>query len=306
MDFNEFLNLLWQKKRAVLSIALAFLAAATIFVLVTPLKYETTSRLVILQDFREGESTYNITQSNIHLSGLLSRVVDSSSFFKEVMNSGYNINESYFSPVGDDAEMMSEWRETVEARAVNGEGGVVEVTVYHADKVQLRQIAEAVNHVMEAEHESYHGLDERVEVKVIDSPAVSEFPTKPNVFLILSLALILGLTTGASYVFLISPSRGRDKVGEPRASGPRSYPEYPEAPSRQREEPRKSAEKQPAEGIPIIQEDQEKYLNPTSFEEEEAEDDLFEEKFPERTRSREEMKPEDIERRGNINNILGN
>lgn len=324
MDFKYFLALVREKKRVVASIVLFFLALATIFLVLSPFKYEASSKVVVTQEPLENESSYAITQSNIRLSELLAEAVDSSSFFKKVLNSGYNIDENYFSPTGDSQEMVRKWKDSVEA-GVSGSGeGVISITAYHTDKAQLKRIADAINQVLRVDNSDYHSLGDRVNIRVIDQPMVSDRPTEPNVFLVLALALVLGMTVAFSYVylffFLSSKDQGRtDHI----VSGIDSRPEYsPEEGSSRNdiseqteEEDVNIKEERQDPSIPIIQEDPEKYLSPESHlspekdevkEEEESpgEEEAMDEK-EETSREKDRVSPEEVEEKGDIRNIFG-
>lgn len=319
MEFRDFLNLSWQKRGVVLSIVLVFLALAAVFVVIMPLKHEANSRLLIVQDFAEGTSSYNMSQSNNYLSKLLSGVVDSSSFFRDVLNSGYNIDRAYFSTSGDDQEMIREWRRTVEASTINDGGGIIEISVYHTEKDQLEQISEAVNYILRTNHSEYHSLDKKVGIRVIDDPVISRFPVKPNVSYIFFLALVLGLTIAGSYVYLFSESKDRDNSDsdDHHSSQPASYPEYEDRGSSRFNEEKIETEDDP---IPIRKEDPEDYLvldrnkedtysqgigsGPAQGDRENEGGNQEKDDFQKREQE-ENITPEEIEKRGDIRNIFG-
>jgi len=328
MDFKYFLALVGRKKRVVASIVLTFLALATIFLVFSPFKYEASSKVVVTQKPLENESSYAITQSNIRLSQLLAEAVDSSSFFKKVLGSGYGIDEDYFSRTGDSQEMVRKWKAWVEA-GVSGSGdGVINIKVYHTDKAQLKRIADAINQVLRTDNSDYHSLGDRVEIRVIDQPMVSDRPTEPNIFLVLALALVLGITVAFSYVYLFFflPDQEQKRVGDvdgifPGLGGYSEYSAEKKEGSSRPGTKEKEAERAEAKdevqdpSIPIIQEDPEKYLSPddrpssTPDRDEEGEehpenkeDDTEEEEIP---LSRDRVSPEEVEEKGDIRNIFG-
>lgn len=311
MEFKDFLSLLWQKKGVVFSITLFFLAVATALTLVIPLKHGASSRILIVQDFPEGTSSYAITQSNQHLSKLLARVVDSSAFFRDVLDSGYNINTSYFSPTGDSQEMIKEWRNTVEARAVNDGEGIIEIDVYHTERFQLEQISGAVIATLKNNHVEYHGLKDTLSLKIIDEPIISNFPVRPNIFHVFSLALILGLISSGSYVYLFSDTRPQNpRPTHPQGYGYREngYKRYIETDA----QPRRSAGNNSLDNngsIPIKQEDPEEFLGHKNFYTQES--DCFDQghvndRFDQGSQNipDKEMDPEEVEKRGDIRNVF--
>lgn len=333
MEFRDFLGLLNQNKKIIVFTVILFVAGATAVVMTTPLRYKAESRLLIVQDFSTKASSYSITQSNDYISKLLARVVNSSSFFKDVANSGYNIDTGYFSPTGNSVEMARTWKNTVEANATAENGGTLDITVYHTDKEQLRQIAEAVNHVLVTNHQKYHSLDERLEVKIIDFLTTSEFPVKPNVFYIFAVSLVLGVITGSSYVYLFRapreerrlPESGGLQEGSVPSQEPRVYTEYAD---KEIETKRERSEQesdnvfeygQQQEYITIKQQDQEEFLKgeeESRPESPQPEKEVTEEESGERKQETPEeekdeddadghIPPEEIEKKGDIRNIFG-
>lgn len=200
MELNEFLSLTGRKKATVLSWMILFLALAVIFTAIQPFKYGAKSKLLVVQSYDGIVDPYAASRSNEYLSNVLASVVSSESFFYEAVNSGFYVDQSYFSQRAD--KRLKEWDKTVDAKAVN-DTGIIIVNVYHRDKYQAEQIASAINYVMKAKNGLYHGAGERVSVKVVDPPIVSRFPVKPNVVLNVSLAIILGLVLGLCYIYLL-------------------------------------------------------------------------------------------------------
>jgi uncharacterized protein involved in exopolysaccharide biosynthesis len=130
----------------------------------------------------------------------LASIVTSESFFYEALGSGYRIDQNYFSARPD--KRLKEWGKTVSADAIN-DTGIISVNVFHKDKYQAAQIAEAVNYILKTKNGLYHGGGDKVSVKVIDPPIVSRFPVKPNIILNLSLAFALGLIFSLCYIYLL-------------------------------------------------------------------------------------------------------
>lgn len=200
MELNEFLSLAGRKKATVLSWVILFLALAIIFTAIQPFKYGAKSKLLVVQSYDGIVDPYAASRSNEYLSNILASMVSSESFFYEVVNSGFYVDQSYFSQRAD--KRLREWNKTVDAKAVN-DTGVIIINVYHRDKYQAEQIASAVNYVMKVKNGLYHGAGERVSVRVVDPPIVSRFPVKPNVVLNVSLAIILGPVFGLCYIYLL-------------------------------------------------------------------------------------------------------
>ncbi|MFH1823067.1 MAG: hypothetical protein ABH830_05200 [Patescibacteria group bacterium] len=202
MQFSEYLKLIDKKSKSIISIIIIFLIVGVIITFIQPIQFGAESKLLIVQNFPQGTDPYAIARSNEQLSNVLANVVSSNSFYNDVMNSGYNIDQAYFSQNNNKVKEMNKWRQTVSAKALN-DSGIITVNVYHTDKGQLEQISKAVNYIMQTKHKSYHGAGDNVVVKVIDKPIISIYPVKPNIMLNLILAMLLGLITSLIYIYLL-------------------------------------------------------------------------------------------------------
>ncbi len=199
MEINEFIQLLKRKGQTVLSIFLLFILGTAVLILVQPLKYEAASKILVVQDFNGNVDPYTAAQSNEYLSNILANVITSESFFDEVMNSGFDINQNYFPQRAD--QKMDAWTKTVSASPIN-DTGIIDVRVYHPDKYQVEQIAKGVDYILKTRHQEYDGGGDRVNIKIIDEPVVSRWPVKPNLVLNLISASILSLIFSFFYIYL--------------------------------------------------------------------------------------------------------
>lgn len=170
-----------------------------ILTFIQPFKYSTEARMMLVQDFAEGTDPYTMARTNEFLSGVLSRVVLSNSFFDAVMESGYNISSDYF-PISAGAR-IEKWKKTVDVRPLD-DTGIINVVVFHPDKYQAEQIVRAINFTLQNKHTDYHSGSKNLEIKIIDKPVVSDFPVKPNILLNAGLALGIGLIISFCYVYL--------------------------------------------------------------------------------------------------------
>lgn len=215
MDILQFLQLLKRKKQTILAVVVVCMAVAMLLVLAQPFKYGTSSRLLVGQQFTAGTDAYTISQSNDHLSKLLAKVVDSNSFYDQVMNSGHNIRSEYFTQDNTAREKMKKWNKTVQAGSLNTGNGIIEVKVFHPDKEQTKEIAQAVNYVLKTKDQQYHGLGEEVFLKIIDRPMVSERPVQPPVLIIFPAALAIALFLAGVYIYFF-PEKKYDLVFIPQ------------------------------------------------------------------------------------------
>jgi capsular polysaccharide biosynthesis protein len=202
MDLQYFLQLVKRKRKIIFGIVALFIIIAAIAVAFQPFKYSSESQLLVVQE-RQGMvvDAYTASKSSEHLSRVLASVVSSNSFFTKVTTTSPGINQEYFGSSPKD--QIKEWGKTVSAKHVN-DTGIIAISVYHTNRAEAEKIAAAVNYVLMTQHSAYDGGGDTVKVRLIDQPVTSNYPVQPNIILIGSLAVILGLITGLMYIYLFA------------------------------------------------------------------------------------------------------
>ena len=198
MELKDFINLIGRKKATIIYIVLLFLIISLVITFIQPLKYGSTSKLLVVQKY----NTYDIyatAKSNEYVSNILSNVVSSYSFYNEVKNSGFAINYDYFK--GDNRKQMRIWQKTVSAKSIS-DSGVIEINIYHPDSRQAYEISKAVNEIIKTKNANYHGLGDRIDIVIIDQPIVSSFPVKPNIFINILIGIVLGIIFALGYIYI--------------------------------------------------------------------------------------------------------
>lgn len=196
---------LWQRQRGtMIIIVLTFLVLGTVFTFIQEFKYEAKSKVLLIQNFPAGTDPYKASKSNEFLANVLASVMEANSFYLEVMNTGFNINSAYFGESID--EQVKTWEKTIVPTVVN-DSGIIEISIFHPERVQADQIIRAVNMTMKNKHQDYHGMGDDISLRVIDQPITSQRPTKPNVPLNLGLSLLFGLAVALIYIYLF-PEEG--------------------------------------------------------------------------------------------------
>lgn len=201
MDIKKFVSLIKTKKQTIASIVILFVTITALITLSQPLKYNSKSSLLVVQDFPQGTDQFSISKSNEYVSNILAKVVTSNLFYSDVLNAGFNIDKNYFSRNNNINSEMDKWKKTIQAKAI-GDTGIIDINIYHPDKQQLNQIALAVNFVLQSKHGKYHGLGSSLVIKIIDKPIISIWPTSPNIILNLLLAIVVGLIISLYYIYL--------------------------------------------------------------------------------------------------------
>ena len=195
----DLVSLIRKKRQTLFSIFLIFLLVGLIVVFSQSFKYGARSKILVIQEGTGRVDPFAVSRSVEYISNLLTRVIQSNSFFEEVMSSDFNIDRDYFGQ--SSIRRMKNWSKTVSAKNID-DSGIININVYHPDNYQARQIALAVNHVLITKHQGYHGLGTSVKISVIDQPVVSAYPVKPNLPLSLLSIMALSLFLGLIYIYL--------------------------------------------------------------------------------------------------------
>jgi capsular polysaccharide biosynthesis protein len=200
MTLHDFIKLIFKKKQTFISVLFIFLLIAGSAILIQRPKYGADSKILTLHTYEGVVDPYVSARSNDYLSGLFSRIIYSNSFLDKVLDSDFTIDKDYFK--GSDSKKIKLWAKTIKAKSI-AETGIMELEVYHPDKVQAEQISRAVIFTLQTNHSLYHGFGSDVQIKELDSPTASTYPVKPDVILILVLAaaLALGMSTFYIYIF---------------------------------------------------------------------------------------------------------
>jgi len=185
----------------IVSCLLLVLACGVSFV--EPLQYSSSIRLLIIQPAALNYDPYTAIRASASVGGNLAQIVYTTDFFNRVLGSKYNIDASYFPT--DDAKRRKKWSQMVSVRVEQG-SGLLNITVYHTDKDQATEIANAIAYVMTTYGGSYVG-GSGLQIKLVDAPLVSRFPVKPNVLANGFIGFVVGIFLSIGYVLLTDKSR---------------------------------------------------------------------------------------------------
>jgi capsular polysaccharide biosynthesis protein len=183
----------WQ---SIFMFGLLGLVLALIISFVQPLRYSSTARLLILQDVGSSVDAYTASRAEERIADNLSTIIYTSTFFDEVLNAGFGINENQFSE--EDSKRRREWGRMVKATVARG-SGLLTISVYHRDINEAEQIVRAVAQVLTDQVGNFTSGG-NVSVRVIDNPLNSRWPVKPNIFANILSGFVLGAFVGMGYV----------------------------------------------------------------------------------------------------------
>ncbi len=185
----------WQ---SILMFALLGLVLALIISFVQPLRYSSTTRLLILQDVGSSVDAYTASRAEERIADNLATIVYTSTFFDQVIASGFGIDETQFSV--DDSKKRKEWGNMVKATVARG-SGLLSITVYNKDVSEAEQIVRAVAYVLTDRVDEYTSGG-TVSAQLVDEPLNSRWPVKPNILVNILSGFVLGGFVGIAYVFV--------------------------------------------------------------------------------------------------------
>ncbi|MFH0856524.1 MAG: hypothetical protein V1860_01345 [bacterium] len=178
----------------IITFFLVFITA--ILTLFQPLKYESSSRFLLVRNY---DGIADGSKSVQYLSDILAKVIYSTSFLNEVLESGFNVDKKFFS---NGENIKKQWEKTVQAKT-SSDTGIISVDVFHKNKEQAIAISQAIGHVLETKHMLYHGGGNNVSIIVIDKPITTKWPVKPNIIVNLILALIFGIISSIGFIYFL-------------------------------------------------------------------------------------------------------
>jgi len=196
--YNQIKNII-SNWRNILNIMIIVIIFTIFFTILRPLKFKSSARLLVVQDYGQSFDTYSTSKSTQYLSDILSEVIYSTSFFNEVIQSDFNIETNYFS--AKQLKRKKQWDKMISAKPLTGTG-IIEIAIYHQSKNQAEQIMKGITYVLTTKHSLYHGGGDKVSVKIIDEPITSNLPVKPNILVNLILAAIFGILLGIGFIYL--------------------------------------------------------------------------------------------------------
>jgi capsular polysaccharide biosynthesis protein len=198
MSSPNYTSVLIDQWKSIGAFCLVGLVLALVISFIQPLKYSSTVRLLVLQDVGSSVDAYTASRSEERIAENLSTIVYTTTFFDEVMTSGFSIDGQYFPT--QDAKRRREWSHTVDATVARG-SGLLTITAYHRDVVQAEQLARAVSYVLTQKVGEYTSGD-NVQVKLIDAPLNSRWPVRPNIPANAVSGFVLGGLIGAGFVLM--------------------------------------------------------------------------------------------------------
>lgn len=183
--------------RTILLVAVLGLIFAVILSFFQPLKYRSTTRLLISQNVGIVDA-YTASRSSERIADDIATLVHTSSFYNAVMDSGFNIRRNYFPT--DELKRRKLWNKTIQPTVLRGTG-LLEINVFHTSVDQAEQIARAVSFVLTTQAGDF-ASGGGIGVRQVDEPLNTRFPVKPNIPVNAFMGLVLGGLAGFALVMI--------------------------------------------------------------------------------------------------------
>lgn len=171
-----------------------FVAASFFF----PMEYSATTRLLVIPSSSLGIDPYTAIKSAERINENLSQIIQTSSFFDRVLKTQaqFNFDPTIFNNLNE-LQKRERWAKLVVTEVVPGTG-ILSIKIYNTNKDQAVSWANAVAFVISTQGFEY--TSSNVQIKIVDTPLVSRFITRPNFLMIGFLGFVIGGLLSAGYV----------------------------------------------------------------------------------------------------------
>lgn len=212
------------------SILLAFIGAGVAFgvTLLFFRRYESKMEMLVIQKQNSWkiDDAYSAAKSAESISTMMVHIMGTTSFFDRVMASGYSLDQSLLDYDLQDRKDM--WQKMIDIKTIKN-SGIIKFSVFHKDKNQSEQFANAIAKTLMDKSDQYHGGGDRVEIKNIDGPIASYYLASP----LMAVNILLGIVIGFALGYAVNKRdrddllKGVDKfnfAGENRFDPPVDFP----------------------------------------------------------------------------------
>jgi capsular polysaccharide biosynthesis protein len=174
-----------------------FLLASVGISLLFPRYFSADSQVLIISRDRTGVDPYTQAKSAQQIGGNLASVMKTKDFYDKVMAAGaYPFDRGVWSQLND-RQQRKKWGKDVQASMVYGTG-IMNIHVYGYSQDEAVNLSTAIIQTVASQGWEYLGGD--VAIKVVSSPLVSRWPTRPNMFLNGGIGFAVGFLIAALWV----------------------------------------------------------------------------------------------------------
>ena len=160
-------------------------------------KYKSSAKLLVIFS-QEDATSYSSAQTSNYIAGILNEVIYSDSFVNSVFKSNFDLdNDLGFTQ----EDRMKNWETMVKTKLQENKGIIV-IDVYHKNRDQANNFAQAISYTIITNHSLYHGSGDSIAIKMISTPTSPQNWAKPNIPQNLLLSLIAGMFIGLTFVII--------------------------------------------------------------------------------------------------------
>jgi capsular polysaccharide biosynthesis protein len=204
IQYSKILRKNWEIIASIVGLSVVLALIINLFL---PFQYSATTKILIIQKQSSTLDAYTATKSAERIGQNLSSIINTSSFYNEVLaaNSGLQYKFSQ-----DSVKRMKTWERNVKVNVIP-ETGILEINAYDTDRDFASQLVRAIAYVLVNKGAEYHGGGNDVEIKIVDDVFVSKYPVRPNIILNMTLAGIIGIVLGCTFVILNESKKLKSK-----------------------------------------------------------------------------------------------
>ena len=197
-NIKETINIIKEKKWLIFWLTIFGAVLFFDLLVIQPPKYKASSSILVVQEQVEGQDIYSISKSAQYICQVLKEGIYSDSFFDEIIKSSYQIETNDFPEKLK--ERRKEWYKSIEVKIVR-DLGLIEINTFYSDKEKTKNLSMAVTSVLKDNHDFYHGSGDKVELKILNNPLVSEKPVSINLWLGTFFGALLGFCSSLFWIF---------------------------------------------------------------------------------------------------------
>ncbi|MFA5029268.1 MAG: Wzz/FepE/Etk N-terminal domain-containing protein [Patescibacteria group bacterium] len=197
--------------RTIITIGLlVMIASLAVSLLQTP-KYKSSVKLLVVVN-QENVDPYTASRTADYIANVLTEVVYTNSFIDNTFKSNFNLKDE----LGIGAETrLKNWKKAVQVKTEENKG-IIFINVLNRDRDQANQFAQAISYTVMTKHQLYHGLGDRILIKMIDAPVASDKPDQPRTATNTVLGLVAGIVLGFTLIIIFPEQQLFESIFKPK------------------------------------------------------------------------------------------
>lgn len=190
MHHRRAVHLLKKQWRLLVIVGIILAGISGVVSALLPLEYRAEADVLVISKSRYGVDPYTIVKSAERVGENLAEIMKTDDFFEKVLEGyGQQIDVSPFENVADRVRRRR-WSQSVQGEVVYGTS-VLKVRTYHTDPGSASALADAAAGTLASRGWEYVGGD--VDIRVVNNPAVSRYPVRPNILLNILGGFVVGV-----------------------------------------------------------------------------------------------------------------